>query len=325
MRRRDFIPVLGGALAAWPLTARGQQSATPAVGFLNSASPEQYARQLSAFRKGLGEAGFVEGRNVTIETRWAENQYDRLPALAADLVRRQVDAIAVNNPAVLPAKSATKVIPIVFTVGFDPVASGLVASLNKPGGNLTGITSLNDQMGPKRLDVLREAVPTAAIIAVLINPANPNANSIASEMQTAAKTRGLQLSILHAKKEADLDAVFQSLVQSKAGALLITADPLFIGSSERLAELALRSAVPTMFQYREFVAAGGLMSYGGDVLEQFRQVGIYVGRILHGEKPANLPVQQVTKIEFLINLKTAKLLGLTIPLPLLGRADEVFE
>jgi putative ABC transport system substrate-binding protein len=325
MRRRDFIPLLGGALAAWPLTARGQQPATPVVGFLNSASPEQYARQLSAFRKGLGEAGFVEGRNVTIETRWAENQYDRLPALAADLVRRQVDAIAVNNPAVLPAKSATKVIPIVFTVGFDPVASGLVASLNKPGGNLTGITSLNDQMGPKRLDVLREAVPKATIIAVLINPANPNANSIASEMQTAAKIRGPQLSILHAKKEADLDAVFQSLVQSKAGALLITADPLFIGSSERLAELALRFAVPTMFQYREFVTAGGLMSYGGDVLEQFRQVGIYVGRILHGEKPANLPVQQVTKIEFLINLKTAKLLGLTIPLPLLGRADEVIE
>jgi putative ABC transport system substrate-binding protein len=325
MRRREFISFLGGALAAWPLAARGQQSATPVVGFLNSASPDQYARQLSAFRQGLSEVGFVEGRNVTIEPRWAENQYDRLPGLAADLVRRRVDVIAVNNAAVLPAKAATKTIPIVFTIGFDPVASGLVASLNQPGGNLTGITSLNEQMGPKRLDVLHEAVPKATIIAVLINPANSNAKSIAGELHAAARNRGLQLSILHAKKEADLDTVFQSLVQTKAGALLITADPLFISLSDRLAELALRYSTPTMFQYREFVAAGGLMSYGGDVLEQFRQVGVYVGRILKGEKPANLPVQQATKIEFLINLKTAKLLGLTIPLPLLGRADEVIE
>jgi len=324
MRRRDFITLLGGVVA-WPLKVRAQQSAVPVVGFLNSASPELYARQLSAFRQGLSEAGFVEGRNVTVEPRWAENQYDRLPELAADLVRRQVDVIAVNNPAVLPAKAATKTIPIVFTIGFDPVASGLVASLNQPGGNLTGITSLNEQMGPKRLDVLHEAVPKATMIAALINPANPNANSIANELHAAARTRGLQLSVIHAKKEADLDAVFQSLVQTKAGALLITADPLFISLSDQLAELALRYAMPTMFQYREFVAAGGLMSYGGDVLEQFHQVGIYVGRILKGEKPANLPVQQATKIEFLINLKTAKLLGLTIPLPLLGRADEVIE
>ncbi len=325
MRRREFIWRVGGALVAWPVATRGQQSATPVVGFLNSASPEQYARQLSAFRQGLSEAGFVEGRNVTIEPRWAENQYDRLPGLAADLVRRQVDVIAVNNPAVLPAKAATKTIPIVFTIGFDPVASGLVASLNQPGGNLTGITSLNEQMGPKRLDVLHEAVPMATIIAALINPENSNANSIASEMHAAARTRGLELSVLHAREETDLDPVFQSLIQTKAGALLITADPLFISLSDRLAKLALRYAIPTMFQYREFVASGGLMSYGGDVLEQFHQVGVYVGRILKGEKPANLPVQQATKIEFLINLRTAKLLGLTIPLPLLGRADEVIE
>jgi putative tryptophan/tyrosine transport system substrate-binding protein len=325
MTRREFIWCVGGALVAWPVAARGQQSATPVVGFLNSASPEQYARQLSAFRQGLSEVGFAEGRNVTIETRWAENQYDRLPELAADLVRRQVDVIAVNNPAVLPAKAATKTIPIVFTIGFDPVASGLVASLNQPGGNLTGITSLNEQMGPKRLDVLHEAVPKATIIAALINPANPNANSIANELDAAARTRGLKLSVLHARKETDLDPVFQSLIQTKAGALLITADPLYISLSDRLAEFALRYAIPTMFQYREFVASGGLMSYGGDVLQQFHQVGVYAGRILKGEKPANLPVQQATKIEFLINLRTAKLLGLTIPLPLLGRADEVIE
>jgi putative tryptophan/tyrosine transport system substrate-binding protein len=325
MRRREFVTLVSGTLAALPLRAHAQQSTTPVVGFLNSASPEQYARQLSAFRKGLEEAGFVEGRNVTIETRWAENQNDRLPGLAADLVRRQVDVIAVNSPAVLPAKAATKTIPIIFTIGFDPVASGLVASLNEPGGNLTGITSLNDQMGPKRLDVVHEAVPKATIIAVLINPSNPNADSIASELNAAARTRRLQVSVLHATKEAELDKVFESLAEIKAGALLITADPLFIGFSDRLAELALRYAMPTMFQYREFVAAGGLMSYGGDVLDQFHQVGVYVGRVLKGEKPANLPVQQATKIEFLINLKTAKLLGLTIPLPLLGRADEVIE
>jgi putative ABC transport system substrate-binding protein len=325
MRRREFISLLGGAAVAWPLAARAQQPTMPVVGFLNSASPDRYARQLSAFRQGLSEAGFVEGRNVTIEPRWAEDKYDRLPGLAADLVNRRVDVIAVNNPAVLPAKAATKTIPIVFTIGFDPVSSGLVASLNQPGGNLTGITSLNEEMGPKRLDVLREAVPMATIIAVLINPTNSNANSMANELHAAARSRGLQVSVLHAKKEADLDMVFKSVVQIKAGALLITADPLFISLSDRLAELALRYGIPTIFQYREFVAAGGLMSYGGDVLDQFRQVGVYTGRILKGEKPANLPVQQATKIELLINLKTAKTLGLSIPNTLIGRADEIIE
>jgi ABC-type uncharacterized transport system substrate-binding protein len=325
MRRREFITFLGGVAATWPLAARAQQSAMPVVGFLNGASPDRYARQLSAFRQGLSEVGFVEGRNVMIEPRWAEDQYDRLPGLAADLVHRQVDVIAANNPAVLPAKAATKTIPIVFTIGFDPVTSGLVASLNRPGGNLTGITSLNEEMGPKRLDVLHEAVPTATIVAVLINPTNSNANGMANGLNTAARSRGLQLSILHATKEVDLDAAFQSVVQTRAGALLITADPLFISLSDRLAKLALRYGIPTIFQYREFVAAGGLMSYGGDVLDQFRQVGIYTGRILKGEKPANLPVQQATKIELLINLKTAKTLGLSIPNTLIGRADEVIE
>ena len=325
MRRREFITLLGGAAVAWPLVARAQQPAMPVVGFLNSASPELYAHQLSAFRQGLKEAGYIEGRNVAIEFRWAENQYDRLPALAADLVRRQVAVIAVNNPAALPAKAATSTIPIVFTVGSDPVALGLVASLNRPGGNLTGITSLNVEMGPKRLDVLHEPVPKATIIALLINPANPNAETMSSELHAAARTRGLQLHVLHASSGRDLDAVFAALVQARAGALLIGTEPLFIGLSEQLAALALRHAVPTMFQYREFVAAGGLMSYGGNVLDQFRQVGVYTGRILKGEMPADLPVQQATKIELIINLKTAKTLGIEFPPTLTGRADEVIE
>ncbi|MBO0718642.1 MAG: ABC transporter substrate-binding protein [Rhizobiales bacterium] len=325
MRRREFITLLAGTAAVWPRAARAQQSTMPVIGFLNSATPNSYARQLSAFRQGLSETGYVEGHNVAVEVRWAENQYDRLPGLAADLVRRQVAVIAANNPAALPAKAATATIPIVFTVGLDPVAMGLVESLNHPGGNATGVTSLNVEMGPKRLDVLREAVPTATTIALLINPANPNAGTMSNELQAAAQTRGLQLHVLHASTERDLDAVFASLVEVRAGALLILTDPLFIGLSDELAALALRHMVPTIFQYREFVAAGGLMSYGGNVSDQFQQVGVYTGRILNGEKPADLPVQQVTKVELIINLKTAKTLGLTIPLTLLGRADEIIE
>jgi putative tryptophan/tyrosine transport system substrate-binding protein len=325
MRRREFILALGGVATAWPLGVRAQQAAIPVVGFLNSASSELYAGQLSAFRQGLSDAGYVEGRNVAIELRWAENQYERLPALAADLVRRQVAVIAVNNPAALPAKAATKTIPIVFTVGSDPVALGLVASLNRPGGNLTGVTSLNIEMGPKRLDVLHEAAPAATIIALLINPKNSNAEAMSSELRAAARSRGLQLHILHASREGDLDAVFPALAQARVGALLIGTDPVFIGLSEQLAVLALRHAVPTMFQNREFVVAGGLMSYGGNVADQFRQVGVYTGRILKGEKPAELPVQQATKIELIINLKTAKKLGINLPNTLIGRADELIE
>jgi putative ABC transport system substrate-binding protein len=324
MRRREFISLFG-AMAAWPIAVRAQHTSVPVVGFLNSASPDQYARQLSAFRQGLSEGGYVEGRNVAIEFRWAENQYDRLSALAADLVRMQVAVIASNNPAVFPAKAATKTIPIVFSVGFDPIASGLVASLSRPGGNITGVTTLNVELSAKRLDVLHEAVPNATTIALLINPLNPNSDTLSSELQALARSRGLRISILQARKESDLDSVFQSLAQNRAGALLIGADPIFISSINRLAALALQHAIPTIFQYREFVKAGGLMSYGGNGVEQFHLMGVYTARILKGEKPTNLPVQQATKIELLINLKTAKALNLNIPNTLIGRADEVIE
>jgi putative ABC transport system substrate-binding protein len=326
MRRREFITLLGSA-AAWPLAARAQQPTMPVIGLLGSESPDLYVNRLRAFRQGLSETGFVEGRNVAIEYRWAEGQNDRLPALAADLVRRQVAVIATlgSLPAVPIAKSATTTIPIVFAIGADPVAVGLVASLNRPGGNLTGVTSLNVEVAPKRLELLHELVPTAKIVAALVNPTNPAVKTQSGDLQAAARALGLQLHVLQASTESDLDTAFATLARLRAGALVIGIDPFFTNRTEQLAARALHQAVPTIYHFREFAAAGGLISYGGSVAESNRLAGAYTGRILKGEKPADLPVQQAVKVELVINLKTAKALGLTVPVTLLTRADEVIE
>jgi putative tryptophan/tyrosine transport system substrate-binding protein len=325
MRRREFITLIGGAAATWPLAARAEQPALPVIGFLNGGSAWEYARAAAAFRQGLSETGYVEGHNVLVEYRWAEGHYERLPELAADLVRRQVTLIAANTQAVPAAKAATTTIPIVFATSSDPVAAGFVASLSRPGGNLTGASSLSVEIGPKRLQLLHEMVPTATVMAVLINPTNPNAEAQSRAMQAAARDIGLQLHVLHATTERDFDTAFATLVQLRASALVIGADVFLINRSEQLAALALRHTVPAIFLYREFVAAGGLMSYGESARDSFRLSGVYAGRILKGEKPADLPVLQATKFQLIINLKTAKALGLTVPLPLLGQADEVIE
>jgi putative ABC transport system substrate-binding protein len=325
VRRREFISLLGGAVT-WPFVARAQQPAMPVIGLLHPASPETAASDVALLRKGLGETGYVEGRNVAIEYRWAQGRNDQLPGLAADLVGRRVAVIAaISTPPALAAKAATSTIPIIFTTGADPVEAGLVTSLNRPGRNLSGVTTLNLELGSKRLELLRELVPTATIIALLVNPTNLIAETQSRDLQAAARTLGLRLHVLHASTERDFDTVFATLVQLRAGALLIGTDVLFTNRSEQLAALALRHAVPTISQYREFAAAGGLMSYGGSLTDLYRTVGVYIGRILKGEKPADLPIQQFTKVELIINLKTAKALGLTVPLPLLGRADEVIE
>jgi putative tryptophan/tyrosine transport system substrate-binding protein len=328
MRRRDFITVVGGAAVAWPVAARAQQPGKlPVVGYLGPESRAVFASRVKAFRQGLGETGYAEGRNVVIEFRWAEGQHNRLPALAADLVSRQVAVIVAPGgaPGALAAKSATTTIPIVFEMGADPIAIGLVGNLNRPGGNLTGVSSLNVQVTPKRLEILHEAVPTAAEVAVLINPTSPTADSQLRNLQAAARALGLQLHVLHASAERDFDTVFATLLQLRAGGLVVSSDGFFATHSEQLAALTIRHAVPAIHQSRDFTIAGGLMSYAGSFAESHRQAGVYTGRILKGERPADLPVQQVTKVELFINLKTAKALGITFPLTLLGRADEVIE
>jgi putative tryptophan/tyrosine transport system substrate-binding protein len=313
--RRTFIALLGSA-AAWPLAARAQQAAMPMIGLLSSQSPDEYATRLRAFRQGLKDAGYVEGENVRVEYRWAEGQYNRLPVLAAELVHREVAVIvAGGTPSAVAAKAATTIIPVVFEVAVDPVEVGLVVSLNRPGGNLTGVTNLNVEVGPKRLELLHELLPTATVIAVLENPTSPNiAEPFFRALQPAARALGLQLPIVHASTNSDFDTVFTTLARLRADALVIMPDLFFNARHEQLAALALRHALLAIAQYRPFVAAGGLMSYGANAEDNLRLVGIHVGRVLKGEKPADLPVVQSTKVELIINLKTAKALGL-IPSP----------
>jgi putative ABC transport system substrate-binding protein len=327
MRRREFIAGLGGA-AAWPLAGHAQQRQLPVIGYLGSGTSNDTGR-VAAFRQGLEEFGYVEGQSVAVDSCWADGHYDRLPMLASGLVRRQVAVIVTSGgPATLAAKAATTTIPIVFSLGGDPTKLGLVASLSRLGGNLTGVTSLGGELGPKRLELMHETVPTAAVIALLVNPTIDRFagfSSFVMNMQSAARTLGVQLQVLYASNESEIDTAFVTLDQLRAGALVISPDLFLNGRNEQLAALALRHVVPTIYEYREFVAAGGLMSYGGSLADQYRRVGIYAGRILKGEKPADLPVQQATKVALFINLKTANALGLTFPITLLGRADEVIE
>ena len=322
MNRRKLMLLLSGAVGALSRTLRAQQKAMPVIGFLGSASPSHI---LAAFHQGLGETGYVEGQNLAFEYRWAEGRYDRLPALAADLVVRNVDLIAADGiPAALAAKTATSTIPIVFAVG-DPVDLGLVASLARPGGNLTGVSTMAPELSPKRLELLSELVPQVGVIALLVNPNNSNTERTTRDMQEAARAKGVQLHILTAGTESEIDAAFATLVQLHAGALVVGGDPFFTNWRERLVTLAATHGVPAIYQSREFAEAGGLISYGSNITAAFRQVGIYAGRILKGEKPADLPVQQPTTFELVVNLKTAYALGLTVPPSILARADEVIE
>jgi putative ABC transport system substrate-binding protein len=329
MRRRDFIIFLAGAMAAWPLAARAQPKAMPVIGVLNTGSPgpsSSSAPFMAAISQGLSEAGYVEGQNLAIEYRWAEGHYDRLPALAADLVGRKVDLIIANSPpSALAAKSATSTIPIVFRGGEDPVRAGLVASLARPGGNLTGVSFIPDGLTAKRLELMSELVPGAGLIALLVNPNNPNVERIIRNVQQAARAKGVQLPILKASTETEINAAFTSLIELAAGALLVAADPFLSSRREQLVALASRHAVPSIYAWREFAASGGLISYGASLTSGYRLVGAYAGKVLNGAKPADLPVQQPTTFELVINLTTAKALGLTVPQSMLMRADEVIE
>jgi putative ABC transport system substrate-binding protein len=325
MRRREFIATLGSAAAAWPVVARAQQPATPVIGWLCSGSPDTWAIYVTAFLRGLNETGYVEGRNVFIEYRWADDHNERLPTLAADLIRRKVAVIAANTPAVPVVKAATTTIPIVFMTSADPVAAGLVASLNRPGGNLTGVTTLYVELTPKRLELLRELVPTASKIALLVNPTSSTTEAQLLDLQTATNTLGLQFYVQHASNERDIDLAFTAFVRYGADALVVATDPFFLSRRDLIVARAKRDALPAFYHNSDFTSAGGLMSYGSSFTDAARRVGIYTGRILRGEKAADLPVVQPTKFELVINLKTAKALGLTVPPTLLTRADEVLE
>jgi putative ABC transport system substrate-binding protein len=327
MRRRTFITLLGGAAASWPLAARAQQPAMPVIGFLDPTSQEPTERLVAAFRKGLSDTGFVEGRNMEIEFRWAQNEFDRLPEMAADLVRRRVAVIATPGgaKAALAAKAATATIPIVFMAAGDPVQAGLAASLNRPGGNATGVSFMSGELEAKRLGLLHDLIPGAVRFAVLVNPNNPNAELLTRDVEAAALAIGRQIEVLTASTNRDIDTVFASLMQRRVDALLVSADPLFTARRVQLLTLATHHRLPAVYFDRVFTDIGGLMSYGANLADQYRQVGIYAGRILKGEKPSDLPILRPTKFEFVINLPTARALGLDVPATVLVRADEVIE